>query len=226
MLRTLPAAWLSLALFARAACAVPPTPSLRVVPATVLEHEPFTVILRLDNAGTVEFEVVDLSLVSVSEGHARADIESAPAVPSRLTIPPAATREFTWKMRAAAAGPLTFTAEARGPLAAAPMTASAAGSILPKTDGVTIYPVPAAGDSLRVAMYLPLGADRVTVEAYNGSFERVFREVWTSLPPGRPEVAVNGLLSWAPGMYLVRVRADLGNGETITFPLAKAVVER
>ena len=157
MLRTLPAAWLSLALFARAACAVPPTPALRVVPATVLEHEPFTVILRLDNAGTVEFEVVDLSLVSVSEGHARAILSlptpAAQIMAARRTIPPAATREFTWKMRAAAAGPLTFTAEARGPLAAAPMTASAAGSILPKTDGDTIYPVHPAGDSLRVAMY-------------------------------------------------------------------------
>jgi hypothetical protein len=89
-----------------------------------------------------------------------------------------------------------------------------------------VYPNPVDGDRMRVGVTLANDASELEVEVYNSGFQRVFRGVWRDVGVAEGGVDIDGVLKWAPGVYLVKVRAKYAVGGTQDFKTVKAVVKR
>ncbi|MEK7476813.1 MAG: hypothetical protein AAB152_14420 [Candidatus Coatesbacteria bacterium] len=91
-------------------------------------------------------------------------------------------------------------------------------------DTVVLYPQPAAGDSVTVAVRLAPGEDALEAQAYNAAMERVYRGRWNAVDAAG--VTINGLRRWAPGVYLLRLRTFSGGRVARLLRPARLVVRR
>lgn len=91
---------------------------------------------------------------------------------------------------------------------------------------IVAFPNPVSGDLLNLALRLDEGATEVRVDAYNIAFQRVFHGTSRNVARSDGRIEVNGMLQWAPGVYLVRVKATLVDGREQEFPVIKVVVKR
>jgi len=189
------------------------------------EHDVFQLVLRLGNSGGLT--VSNLALTLTSSSPERIAILTPPAPAATQVIDAGASVAFTWSLRADVAGAQTFTVVATG-YAAGAVTAAAARQelIAPKPAGVSAYPNPVAGDTLRLALNLTDDADTVTADVFNASFHRIAESSWQDVRREDGQVILNRVAGWAPGVYAIRVTARLAGGGEQIFPLAKVQVKR
>jgi hypothetical protein len=98
---------------------------------------------------------------------------------------------------------------------------------LPKFDApVVVYPNPAAGDIVTIAVRPEPGDLSVVADVYNAGQRRVWTGGWALGPRSPASRAVEGVLGWAPGPYRVRVRITRADGSVRTPPAMRLVVKR
>lgn len=201
------------------------TGSLERPGAILREHDPFQLIVSLGNSGGLT--VSNLALTFTSSAPDRIAILASPVPAATQVIDAGIMVRFTWSLRAEQAGPQTFTVVATG-YAGGAVTATAVrrDAISPKPAGVTAYPDPVAGDTLRLALNLTDDADTVTADVFNASFHRIAESSWRDIRRDDGQVVLNRVSAWAPGVYAIRVTARLAGGGEQVFPLAKVQVKR
>lgn len=88
------------------------------------------------------------------------------------------------------------------------------------------FPNPVPGDAFRVAVALKADAAELEVDVFNAGMRRVYHGLWKSVAVRQSVVTVDGAAAWAPGRYLVRVKARLIDGTDQSFAPVKLVVRR
>jgi hypothetical protein len=202
------------------------------VPATVKQGETFEIRLTVTNTGSIAATGISLG-AGISDPVAATVVGLPVDVGGGFTgtLAPGASVTRVWTVRADRSGTLALAPSASGvdagdgtPVAA---QAAAAETVTPRfEEEIIVYPNPVAGDRLTIAFKLREDADLVAVEAFNLGMQRVFQGSWAAVSVGEGEVTVPGVTGWAPGPYLLRVRATLRSGARQVFPLQKVVVKR
>ncbi len=158
--------------------------------------------------------------------------------PASATLLPGSATTFTWSFLAADGGTVTLgtnitvTYLPSGTTIVASLPLAAVGVavvILPRPDGdFAVYPNPVRGglDALTISLRLNDDAREVTVDAYDAAMHRVWGGTWRNVRKLDGTLDVRGLADWAPGVYLLRARAEPDNGgPPQVFPHAKLVVK-
>jgi len=91
---------------------------------------------------------------------------------------------------------------------------------------VIVFPNPVAGDRLTVLLKLDEDAVSVVVDVFNMAPARAFTGTWAGVTMNDGTLVVNGVGTWAPGPYVMKVVAKLQSGRTQKFELVKVVVKR
>ncbi len=89
-----------------------------------------------------------------------------------------------------------------------------------------VYPNPAAGDEVTLAVRVEPGDLEVIVDVFNAGLRRVWTGGWKVTPPAPSHRAIAGLAGWAPGSYLVKVRVKTTAGTERVLPAARLIVKR
>lgn len=194
-------------------------------PAVVRKGDAITLRLDVNNTGSVTaslgapvLEVSDPRLVTVTG-------VTLPAA----TLPGGGTTACLWQMRAEGAGRVMFTASIAGSAGGIPLET---GSVVPVVieirfqEGIVVFPNPVRGDAFRVALRLEATAAEVTVMVFNMSRDKVYTGTWRNLEQALSDLDISGVSGWAPGLYLVYVRAKLIDGREQRFPVMKVMVRR
>ncbi len=150
--------------------------------------------------------------------------------PSSAGLAAGGETTFVWTVRLDTAAVVTVAGIAAGADATGglPVTAGASATIL-VTAGfdapLVVYPNPVKGDVLRIGVRARGPALAFTAEIWNIARERVYEGVW---PAAAQDLVleIRGVLGWAPGLYAVRVTANLLDGTTETFPFVRVTVAR
>lgn len=95
-----------------------------------------------------------------------------------------------------------------------------------KEDKPVVYPNPASGDEIAIALPLDGDAEEVSLSIYNSAYTLVASGSWKDVTRAGGTIVITGVSGWAPGVYFVRARAKLAGGETQDFPAIKAIVKR
>ncbi len=202
---------------------------LVVTPTAVKTGETVEVRLTVSNTGLNNATGVTPALTFADPG--MASVAAGPTPAGGVTVAGGAAVTFVWQVTARQGGTLALTAEATGTDAgdSASVSTQATGTVAIASrfeDPVVVYPNPVSTDRLNVALRLDGDADEVTVEAFNASFESVFRGTWKSVTQSDGAVVIDGVRRWAPGPYVIRVRVKLADGRDQKMPLAKVMVKR
>jgi len=204
--------------------------SVVVSPASVRAGGSAEVRLVVSNSGQAAADSVtptlllsDLSLAQVASG----------PVPSVQTVGGSASATFVWQVTALVPGTVTCRAAATGTdagdLSAVSTQAEGTLTVTPSAlTGAPVipYPNPVSGDRITVALQLDEDAEWVEVDAYSVTFEMVFRGTWRAVRRADGSLTINGVSSWAPGPYLLKVRARLQSGRMQRLPTARVMVRR
>lgn len=91
---------------------------------------------------------------------------------------------------------------------------------------VVAFPNPVGGDRVTLALGLGIDADQVEVQVFTIGMHRVFSATFANVRSTPGQVTLTGVSGWAPGVYLVQVRAKVAGGWQQTLPLRKLVVKR
>lgn len=89
-----------------------------------------------------------------------------------------------------------------------------------------LFPNPVKKDTATLAFLLKKDASEITVEVFNMAFKRIYSSVLRDVPASEKKVTINGIDAWAPGMYLLKMRAKLQDGGTQVFHNVKVKVKR
>lgn len=203
---------------------------LSQAPALLSEGDRFKLALTVSNTGREDVLAVRPTIAAGGGSPIRLDSGPAPASVARIA--PGAAAQFLWSGRAVGAGTLALTALAAGTDAGdgaeVGVQVRLGGEVRRRefTEAVVVYPSPVEGDRLTLAVSLEADAERVTVEAYNAAFQRVFTGSWRGVSRTGERLVVDGVARWAPGVYLVRVSADLAGGGRQVLPVTKVMVRR
>ncbi len=202
-----------------------------LTPGTLRVGYPFTFRLTVTNTGSADAVVAIPSLTPAIAGLARLDTGPTPG--PGATIYAGGSVTYTWNLTALQAGTLVLTGAVSATDSAnsnaAQVTASAAASVVmtPRPDGeIAVYPNPDSTDLLRVFLNLDGDAAHVTLDVYDASMRRVYTGEWRGVTAVDGTLDITGIKGWAPGIYLVRAVATMGNGTTRAFPVVKLKVRR
>jgi len=200
-------------------------------PARVREGEKLTVSFTVSNFG--EYKATDIVGRITTAGTGSVGILSAgPRGLSALAS--GKCTAISWDLEATKAGTLSvyLTVTGRGNcdrlgdvLASVGFAIDALNRPVYDSESL-VYPNPVTGDRMRVGVALANDASELEVEVYNSGFQRVFRGVWREVGAAEGGVDIDGILKWAPGVYLIKVRAKYAVGGTQDFKTVKAVVKR
>ncbi len=199
------------------------------VPASSRIGGRFVIRLTVSNTGSAAANAVMPGLALADAALARVVDGPLPAAPG--AIPAKGALTYEWNLTGLRTGveQMTLSATALdgdlGLPVAAP-TAPLAEPLLPQfEEELVAYPNPASLATFKIVPKLDDTAARVVVDAYDAALHRVFTGTYENVAPAGAVVVTN-VDRWAPGVYLLRVRADLIDGRTQKFPLYKLMVKR
>lgn len=203
--------------------------ALALEPPTVKAGQTFVARLTVTNVGTASANAVGGALMAADA--TKAAVTAGPSPAGGGVLAAGASVTFAWQVVGKAPGAVTLTGSATG---FDPIDASAVGAdgqanetILAAFDKPSVtYPNPVNGDAFSLALQLNGDASSVEVDVYNPAFKRVYQRIWTGVSTADAPLLIDGVLQWAPGMYLVRAKATLVSGVTQTFPTVKVMVKR
>jgi hypothetical protein len=202
-----------------------------LVPGSITEGDGFKLLWTVSNTGDEDVLSVTAAVAPVGTTGQIAVLEG-PAPASAAAMAPGGLRTFIWSLRALRDGPFVLQVEARGVDAGDGSVVGSrelvAGVFGRRTfaEEIVLYPNPVDGDHANIAVRLNADADRVIVNVYNPAFQRVFSASWRGVSRAEGRVVLTGTGRWAPGVYLVKVRAELVGGGEQVFPIARLVVSR
>jgi len=206
---------------------------ISVSPATVKPGDTFSLVLKVDNVDTPVAQNVGASLL-ISDP-AVVEKVSGPVPAGTVNINSAASQLFTWTLRSLTAGTVTLTASASGTVLGLPdgtkssivLVIEAPGGVVPWFEGdAIVYPNPVSGDSVSVAVRLESNASSIEMDVYNTGYQRVWHGEFPGALAGAWPLEVTGVSRWAPGVYLIRIRAKKADGSTKVFPTLRMGVKR
>lgn len=207
--------------------------ALKVLPSPLGAGGIAQAVLTVVNSGSGDATEVAVSL-GVPAGGGLVSLAGAPPAVVLDRLAKGGSAAFTWSYVGVAAGRVTFAGAATGVDEDTGGILSASASedleVLAAPESPTefmVYPNPVSGDVLKIAIPLRAAAEELTVRVYNAaSLKLAARGVWRNVAAGEGGVIMDRVREWAPGMYLVRVRARLAGGETQEFPTVKLMVQR
>ena len=208
------------------------TSSLSVDPTPAEKGGTFTATMTIVNTGGVSFTgiapvltVSDPALAQVSGG-------PTPAIPGGgFLLNPGESLSVSWQLTALETGTLSLTASTTaidggsGSLVSTQAVASQRIRV-PFTEDSVVYPNPVDGDAFSLYLKLSGDASEVTVDVFNAGFRRVFTGTWNDVSRTGSEVVIEGVLDWAPGVYIVKPRVSLASGESQEIPAVKVWLKR
>ncbi len=218
------------------------TPVLSLFPPQPHVGEVVTVHLDVFNDGAATATGITASLAAPGAGGFLFPLVSlAPQFVAQIV--PYGTTAFEWTFSVTGAGGVNFAASvggvdqgvlglALGALGnygltiAAPQTVQ--DLVLGQVDSPVApfpNPVPAGSDTVGVAMKLTFDATVITVEVFNANLDLLYKGVYHDVKIADGGVSLSGVRQWPPGVYLLRVTAECGNGKAPkVFPMTKVVV--
>jgi hypothetical protein len=190
------------------------------------------ITLQIDNAGSASAFIVAPPLQISPNGWT---LTVAGPSPQSGTLLSGSSLTFLYRLTLPEAGTLSVTA----PFLAAPLSSTTAAfsaappaplilTVEPRPEGsIAVFPNPVRVGANTVSVYLRLAGDTraVTVDAYDASMHRVWSGRWKNVWRMDDPMNIVGLADWAPGVYLIRARAEYESGESESFPVAKLVVK-
>jgi hypothetical protein len=207
-----------------------------VTPATIVEGGTFRVEFTVTNGGTALMQNLTPSLVLDQPTLAVVGPPS-PGLVANLSTGTSAT--FTWTGVGKSAGTLTLAVAAAGTpfggqydsalqtVVLVITAAAGVSSTVPAFAGEAIvYPNPVAGDAVSIAVRLTEAAASIDVDVYNTGYQRVWHGEFPAATKGVWPLEIAGVSKWAPGVYLVRIRATKLGGGTQTFKTLRLGVKR
>ncbi|MEK7476455.1 MAG: hypothetical protein AAB152_12605 [Candidatus Coatesbacteria bacterium] len=204
-----------------------------IIPATVTVGETFRIDLTVTNGGTVLIQDVIPSVTLAPSGLATV---GAPDPASEANLFVGASRTFSWSGVADSAGILTLSVGASGTPVAGTVDSTRqtltlvikkkAGSVPEFSGEAIVYPNPVAGDTVSIAVRLKGDATKIEVDAYNTGYQRVWHGEFPAATAGDWALDIAGVSKWAPGVYLVRIRATKADGGTQVFKTIRVGVKR
>ncbi len=199
----------------------------------------FDLWLEAENSGDIAATGVVPVLSASGDGVARSVVGPQPAGP--LTIASGEKEIFSWRISADRIGAVAFTFTISGteaPPSGYPVLAATTITIIidaPFDEETVIYPNPIRsqgalpgceeGDCFRLVPKLDGDATEVEVDVYDSGLHRVYSGKFGWVYRGG-SVTVQGVRQWAPGIYLLRVRARLADGREQEFPVGRVVIKR
>jgi hypothetical protein len=198
------------------------TSVMTVAPVSALRGgETFEVRFTVSNSGSYTTTLTRPSLVLSNNALAR--IDSAPSEAGEIAVTAGSSVTFIWRLTVLSrdSAALVLTATSQGTSAQVSVT------IRSKPGGAIVaYPNPVTKDWMDIYLRLENDASAVSVEAYDSAIHQVFSGKWGTVPLYDGTLKVEGMGNWAPGVYLLRVRATLVDGKEQKFPVIKVVVKR
>lgn len=207
--------------------------SAAVDPATVRYGRPVTFTLTVTNTGGATVWNLLPALVPPDPALVRVDLAPAAA---GATLANGASTTFTWLLTALDGGTPALQASVAGiydsvsgtipSTAVASASAGAMLTITPRPEGdLVVFPHPVTTD--RASVFVRLTEDAVTVEleAWDSSMHRVYEGEWRNVSWLDGLLTLEGMKRWAPGVYLLRVRATFADGTVKTWPVSRLVVK-
>jgi hypothetical protein len=91
-------------------------------------------------------------------------------------------------------------------------------------EDIIVYPNPVKGDRFTVALGLGGDARGIEVGVFNSGADRVYRGSWGPIQQTGAHLEVEGVDTWAPGIYLVWVRVHLADGSWKNYRVVKVKV--
>jgi hypothetical protein len=205
---------------------------IAITPSTVKAGETFTLVHNVKNLGaSVATSVVPFLLVSDAS---IAHVTGGPVPASKATLSGGASQDFTWTLEALKSGTVVLTATATGLISGTPDGTRQPFTLVIRSPGgapafegdAIVYPNPVAGDTFSVAVRLKADAAKIDVDAYNTGYQRVWHGEYPAALAGDWPLEIAGVLKWAPGVYLIRIRATQADGGTQVFPTLRVGVKR
>jgi hypothetical protein len=199
-------------------------------PLSVTSGQSYQYQLLVTNTG--DDEAVAVAAAMVLSDPNKAQILSGPVPPGPVSLSPTASMTFTWQLTAERSGSVQLKGTATGLdyLGGATLTAQASATqgigFEGTTDSMILYPNPVGGDTLNVGLALTADATEVDVNVYNVAGQRLYKGSWADVAASEGGVVINGVLQWAPGVYLVKATAKLTDGTAQSFPVLKVMVKR
>jgi len=214
-----------------------------VSPASIYVGDPFRVELTVTQGGATLIQNVTPSMTLDHPDYAAVGPPS-PAIKGSLSGGASVT--FSWTGAGQKVGTLTISVAAAGtPLAGSydstqqtiVLTIAARPSnttpttpeepVAPSFEGdAIVYPNPVSGDSVSLAIRLRAAATSIMMDVYNTAYQRVWNGEFPAASAGDRVLQVAGVSRWAPGVYLVRIRAFRADGGAQVFPTLRIGVKR
>jgi hypothetical protein len=194
-------------------------------------RRPATAVLRITDTGGSGLSGVT-PVLTILSGTVYLTVASAPT-PATADVSASGTASFTWSLSVSGVGTAVLSATATGRITGTVDIATALATATVTTvraypdfgGRMMVFPNPATGDVLNVAIKLDADASEITVEMYDTGYRRVYRGVRYGVAAADGQVTIPGMNALAPGVYLLRAKARLAGGKTVGYDPVKVVVK-